>query len=51
MNSTEFYYYSKMINDPKGYSNDCYPGGLPKSNMEAYRDRYVEEYVRRNDYH
>jgi len=37
--------------NPYGMSNESYPDGTPKSNWEAFRDRYDENYARRNDYH
>ena len=35
--------YLKAVTDPKGQSGETYPDGTPKTNMEAYLDKYDEE--------
>ena len=32
--------YLKAVTAPKGQSSETYPDGTPKTNMEAYLDKY-----------
>ena len=43
--------YLKVVANPKGMSRGTYPDCTPKTNMEAYLDKYDEERVRSNDWH
>ena len=37
--------YLKVVANPKGMSRETYPDGTPKTNMEAYLDKYDEEKI------
>ena len=43
--------YLKAVTEPKGQSSETYSDGTPKTNMEAYLDKYDEERVRSKDWH
>lgn len=44
--------YLKAVTDPKGMSGEkTYPDGTPKTNAEAYLDKYDEERARSRDWH
>lgn len=43
--------YLKAVTEPKGQSSETYPDGTPKTNMEAYLDKYDEERARSKDWH
>lgn len=43
--------YLKAVTDPKGMSGETYPEGTPKTNAEAYLDKYDEERARSRDWH
>ena len=43
--------YLKVITNPQGQSGETYPDGTPKTNMEAYLDKYDEERARSKDWY
>lgn len=43
--------YLKVVADSKGMPSETYPDGTPKTNMEAYLDKYDEERARSKDWH
>ena len=43
--------YMRAVSNPIGMSSECYPDGTPKSNIEAYLDKYDEERARSKDWH
>ena len=43
--------YLKVIADHKGMLRETYSDGTPKTNMEAYLDKYDEERARSKDWY
>ena len=43
--------YLKAVTEPKGQFSETYSDGTPKTNMEAYLDKYDEKRARSKDWH